>query len=406
MRKAKISFLKEGTVTSAKGFKAGAVYAGLKTEGEAKLDLGILYSEVPCAAGGVFTSLRVKAAPISLCQERVKRGKAQAVIINAGVANAFTGEEGLNNAKEMAALAAQKLGIVSEDVLVASTGVTGVQLPMEKIRVGVAQITFSPEGGHALARAMMTTDRVPKETSVKVKVGRNEFTIGGVTKGSGMIHPNMATMLCFITTDASAEPGFLQKALKESVDKSFNMITVDGDTSPNDSVLLLANGLAGNKPITTRSAEAKAFKEALDTVCIVLAKKMVADGEGASKLIEVNVEGAANVKEGGAVARTIAGSSLVKAAIYGNDPNWGRIIAAAARAGVAIEEQRLDLDIGGILLMAKGKILPFARDEAVKALKKKQVVINLNINMGEASATAWGCDMTEEYVRVNSYYTT
>ncbi|MFH0847853.1 MAG: bifunctional glutamate N-acetyltransferase/amino-acid acetyltransferase ArgJ [Chloroflexota bacterium] len=402
----KISFVRGGSVSSPEGFKAGAVYAGLKTEGEDKLDLGILYSEAPCAAAGVFTTLRVRAATIVLCQERIKRGKAQAVFINAGVANAFTGAQGLKNAREMAVLAGRNLGITPEDVLVASTGVTGVQLPMAKIRAGVSRIKLSEDDGHTLARAMMTTDRVPKETAVRVRDGELDFTIGGVTKGSGMIHPNLATMLCFIATDASVEPGFLQKALRESADKSFNMITVDGDTSPNDALLLLANGLAGNKPITVRSAKAKVFREALDKVCITLAKKMAADGEGATKLIEVNVTGAANIIEGRAVARTIAGSSLVKTAIYGNDPNWGRIIAAAGRAGVAIQEEKLDLEIGGIPIMKRGKILPFERNEAVKVLRKKEVVINLNVNMGKTAATAWGCDMTEEYVKVNSYYTT
>ncbi len=406
MKNTSVDFIKDGTVTSPKGFLAGAVYAGMKTYGEGKLDLGILYSEKPCNAGGVFTTLRLKSAPVLLDQELLKRQKGQAVVINAGVANAFTGEEGLKNARAVAVLAAKKVGINHQDMFAASTGHTGEQLPMDKISGNISKINLTKEGGHELALAMMTTDTVPKETAIKVTSGDTRFTIGGITKGSGMIHPNMCTMLCFIATDAAVEPLFLQKALKESVDKSFNMMTVDGDTSPNDTVLVLANGLAGNKPITARSTLAKAFKEGLDAVCITLAKKMAADGEGATKLIEINVSGAASVKDARAVARTIAGSSLTKTAVYGNDPNWGRIIAAAGRAGVDIEEEKLDLDIGGVKMMAKGKILPYSQEKAITALKQKEVIINLNINMGDKQATAWGCDMTEQYVVINSYYTT
>lgn len=405
--KAEIEFINEGTVTSPRGFKAGTTYAGIKTYGEAKQDIGILVSEVPCVAAGVFTTLRIKAAPVLVDQEKIKSGRAQAIVVNSGCANACTGEEGIKNAHEMARLAAAQAHVPAADTYVASTGVIGVQLPMDKIAAGIGQIKFSEGGGHRLVRAMMTTDTVPKETAVRVKSGDREFTIGGVTKGSGMIHPNMGTMLCFIATDAALDVKFAQRAIKQAVEKSFNMITVDGDTSTNDTMLLFANGLAGNKPITMANEQGKAFQEALDKVCITLAKKMAADGEGATKLLEINVTGAASVKDARAVARTIAGSSLVKTAVYGNDPNWGRIIAAAGRAGVAIEEQKLDLNIGGIPILKGGiAVSQFRQKEASDALNRKEVVINLNINMGKAQGTAWGCDMTEGYIKENAYYTT
>jgi glutamate N-acetyltransferase/amino-acid N-acetyltransferase len=407
LMKAEIEFINEGTVTSPRGFKAGSTYAGIKTYGESKQDIGILVSEVPCVAAGLFTTLRIKAAPVLVDQEKIKSGRAQAIVVNSGVANACTGEEGLKNANEMARLAAAQAGVKAADTYVASTGVIGVQLPMDKLAAGIKQIKFTADGGHNLVRAMMTTDTKPKETAVKAMLGDKEFSVGGVTKGAGMIHPNMGTMLCFVATDAALDPAFAQRALKQAVDKSFNMITVDGDTSTNDTVLLLANGLAGNKPLTIANEQGKIFQAALDTVCTTLAKKMAADGEGATKLIEINVTGAASVKEARAVARTIAGSSLVKTAVYGNDPNWGRIIAAAGRAGVAIEEQKLDLDIGGVPILKGGKAInQFRMKEASDALNKKEVVINLNINMGTEKGTAWGCDMTEGYIKENAYYTT
>jgi glutamate N-acetyltransferase/amino-acid N-acetyltransferase len=405
--KAEIEFINEGTVTSPKGFKAGTTYAGIKTYGESKQDIGILVSEVPCVAAGMFTTLRIKAAPVLVDQEKIKSGRAQAIVVNSGVANACTGEEGIKNANEMARLAAAQAGVKAADTYVASTGVIGVQLPMDKLTAGIKEIKFAADGGHMLVRAMMTTDTKPKETAVKAMLADKSFTVGGVTKGAGMIHPNMGTMLCFVATDAALDPAFAKRALKQAVDKSFNMITVDGDTSTNDTVLLLANGLAGNKPLTVANEQGKIFQAALDAVCTTLAKKMAADGEGATKLMEINVTGGATVKEARAVARTIAGSSLVKTAVYGNDPNWGRIIAAAGRAGVAIEENKLDLDIGGVPILKSGKAInQFRMKEASDALNKKEVVINLNINMGSEKGTAWGCDLTEGYVKENAYYTT
>jgi len=399
---AKIEFIPEGTVTSPEGFQAGATCAGIKEE--AKLDLGILFSEAPCVAAALFTTNKVKAAPVVLCQERLQRGRAVAVVVNSGCANAFTGEQGLRDAVEMADLTAERIGASPEDVLVASTGVIGQELPMKLIRAGLGQIVLSSEGGHSLVRAMMTTDTVPKE--VAARVADSEFTIGGVVKGSGMIHPNLATMLCFLTTDAAVDLDFLKLALRRAVDISFNMVSIDGDTSTNDTVLVMANGLAGNKPISRDSRQAIVFQQALDQVCIYLAKSMARDGEGAGKLIEVTVSGAPSVAEAKLAARTIVSSSLVKTAVYGNDPNWGRIVAAVGRSGVEVVESKINLYIGGMCVVKQGTPLPFDKRSVVEILKKSEVSIGLNLNLGKASAIAWGCDLTPDYVIINSEYTT
>ncbi len=398
----KIEFIPEGTVTSPKGFQAGATGAGIKEE--AKLDLGILLSEAPCVATALFTTNKVKAAPVVLCQERLQSGRAVAVVVNSGCANAFTGEQGLRDAVEMAGLAAERIGVSLEDVLVASTGVIGQELPMKLIRAGLGQIVLSTEGGHSLVKAMMTTDTVPKE--VAARVADSEFTIGGVAKGSGMIHPELATMLCFLTTDAAIDLDFLKLALRKAVDISFNMISIDGDTSTNDMVLVMANGLARNKSISQDSGQAGVFQQALDRVCIYLAKSIARDGEGASKLIEVTVSGAPSAAEARSAARTIVSSSLVKTAVYGNDPNWGRIIAAVGRSGVEVVESKMDLYIGDICVVKEGKPLPFDESSVVEVLIGSEVSITLNLNLGTAPATAWGCDLSEEYVTINSQYTT
>ena len=279
-----------GTITSPQGFLAGAVKAGIKSQG--KLDLAILFSKKPCVAAGVFTTSAIKAAPVILSQQHLKDKKAQAVVVNSGCANACTGDSGMVDVVEMTRVVAHKLGLLAEDVLVASTGVIGVPLPMERIRAGISQIALTEEGGHELARAMMTTDTLPKEIAISVESKLGEFTIGGVAKGAGMIHPDMATLLCFLTTDAVVDASFLQSALQKAVDASFNMITIDGDTSPSDTVVILANGLAGTKTINNRNGEL--FQKALDEVCLYLAKCVARDGEGATKLIEVAVEGALN----------------------------------------------------------------------------------------------------------------
>jgi glutamate N-acetyltransferase/amino-acid N-acetyltransferase len=275
---------------------------------------------------------------------------------------------------------------------------------MELIRAGIEQIVLTPDGGHDLARAIMTTDTVPKEAAVRA--GDGGFSIGGVAKGSGMIHPQMGTLLCFLTTDAAVDIDFLKLALRKAVDVSFNMVSIDGDTSPNDMALIMANGLAGNAVISQASGEADMFQQGLDRVCIHLAKSLARDGEGASKLIEVTVSGATGLDEARLAARTVVGSSLVKAAVHGNDPNWGRIIAAVGRSGVAVVEAKIDLDIGNISLVRAGQVLPFTKSSVIDVLRGSEVSIGLNLNLGTATATAWGCELSEEYVTINSQYTT
>ena len=401
---AKIKFIASGDVASPEGFCAGAVCAGIK-RGDA-LDLGILFSEAPCAVAALFTTNRIKAAPVVLSQQRVQSERVVAVVVNSGCANAFTGERGLADAAEMAQLAADNVGVSPEDVLVASTGVIGQRLPMELIKAGIAQVTVSRDGGGKLARAMMTTDTVPKEAAVAVSVGDTEFAIGGVAKGSGMIHPDLATLLCFLTTDAAVDIDFLRLSLRKAADASFNMVSIDGDTSPSDTMLVMANGMRGNKPISSGSSQADAFQQALDQLCIYLAKGVARDGEGATKLIEVTVGGAASAAEARLAARSIVGSPLVKAAIHGGDPNWGRIVAVAGRSGVEVVESKIDLYIGDICVVKAGSSLAFYRDEMAKILGSDEVLINLQLNLGTATATAWGCDLSEEYVTINSQYMT
>ena len=404
--KVKAKSLTSGTITSPRGFLAGATYAGLKTGGDNILDLGILFSEVPCTAAGLFTTNKVKAAPLVLSQERLLKERAQAIVVNSGCANACTGVQGLADAAEMASLAAQKLGIAENEILVASTGVIGVPLPMEKVRAGIVKIALSPAGGHELARAIMSTDTFAKETALTVNIGRRGFTIGGIAKGAGMIHPDLATMLCFLSTDAAVEAGFLQSALREAVDDSFNMITIDGDTSTNDMVLILANGLSSTNLIGRESGEAEVFQAALKEVCLYFAKSIARDGEGASRLIEVTVEGALNKAEARRAAGTVAGSSLVKAAVHGSDPNWGRIAAALGRSGAEMMESKLDLYLDNICLMKSGQPVPFDASLIRAVLASPEVTIRAHLNLGQGTATAWGCDLSEEYVTINSAYTT
>jgi glutamate N-acetyltransferase/amino-acid N-acetyltransferase len=381
---------------------AGAVSAGVKYEPGQRLDLGILLSTKTCTAAGVFTTNKVKAAPVLLSHERLKRGRARAIVINSGFANACTGVQGKTDALEMTELVAKQIGTKADEVLVASTGVIGKLLPMDRIRAAIPKVRFSMSGGHDLARAIMTTDKVPKEVAVKA----GDFTIGGILKGSGMIHPDMATLLCFLTTDAAVEPGFLHLALKEAADISFNMLSVDGDNSTNDTAIIMANGVLGGEVIRMGSGKAKLFQQALNKVCIYLAREAARDGEGATKLIEVKVSGAFNTKEAQLAARTIVSSSLVKTAVYGADPNWGRILAAAGRSGAALEEAKTELYIGGVCIVKGGSLVHFDNDAVVNYLKGKEVCFNLNLHLGRGEAVAWGCDMTEGYIQTNAEYTT
>jgi len=401
-----IKFIASGSVTSPRGFRAGATYAGIKRKANDVLDLGILFSEVPCVATALFTTNRIKAAPIVLSQRRLQSGRVSVVVVNSGCANAFTGEQGVADAAEMAELAAKNIGVPPEDVLVASTGVIGQRLPMALIKAGMKQVALDKDGGQKLAKAMMTTDTVPKEAAIAVRVDDSGFIIGGVAKGAGMIHPNLATLLCFLTTDAAVDIDFLKLALRKAADISFNMISVDGDTSPSDMMLIMANGLAGNKPISRGNRQADAFQQALDQLCIYLAKCVVRDGEGATKLIEVTVSGAASAAEARLAARTIVSSPLVKAAIHGADPNWGRIMVAVGRSGVEVVESKIDLYIGNICVVKAGCPLSFDNQALISALRGDEVPINLKLNLGAATATAWGCDLSEEYVTINSQYMT
>ena len=292
------------------------------------------------------------------------------------------------------------------NVLVCSTGVIGVQLPIDLMEKGIRALQLSKDGGHDFARAIMTTDTFPKEVAASVPFTNGMGIIGGVAKGSGMIHPNMATLLAFLTTDLAVEPSFLTTSLRKAVDRSFNMITVDGDNSTNDSLLILANGIASNDAIGTSSPLAESFQDALEEVCIYLAKCVARDGEGATKLIEVQVEGATALSDARLIARTVAGSLLVKSAVYGNDPNWGRVLAAAGRAGAPLDQEKVDVFLGSVCLMRNGQPQPFEHEEAQRVISQKEVVFRLDLHLGSAQATGWGCDLTEGYVHINAHYTT
>lgn len=401
-----IRVINGGTVTSAKGFEAGATFAGLKTYAEDKLDLGILLSREPATAAGVFTTNRLKSPSVVLTEEHIADGKAQAVVVDSGIANACVGEQGYKDAKAMTAKAAKHLGLKPEDVLVCSTGIIGVELPMSLINAGIDHIKVTDDGGHLLARAILTTDPKPKEIAVAFELNGATVTLGGITKGAGMIHPNMATMLCFITTDAEIQADLLKGMLKEAADESFNMMTIDGDTSTNDTVLVLANGAAGAGPISEGSEGADLFRKALGQVCVYLAKEIARDGEGATKLIEVTVEGAKTLQQARSAARTIAGSSLVKTAVHGNDPNWGRVVAALGRSDAELVEEKIALYIANVCIMEDGRPIAFHKDSIIAIMSGPEVAFRINLNLGDGRATAWGCNLSEEYVTFNSAYTT
>lgn len=398
-----VTIIPSGSITSASGFLAGAVRAGIKTKDE--LDLGIIHSEVSCTSAGIFTTNAVKSAPVILSQRRIAKERAQTIVANSGCANACVGKQGLADALEMANLAAVQLGTSPEEVLVASTGIIGVPLPMDKIRAGISRMALTRSGGHDFCRAIMTTDTRPKELAAQIDWQGTKLTIGAAAKGSGMIHPNMGTLLCFIATDAVVNADFLQAALRSAVDVSFNMVTIDGDTSPSDCALLLANGLAGNEPFNFDNGDL--FQQALTEVCTHLAKAIAGDGEGATKLIEVTVEEAEDQVWARQAARTIAGSPLVKAAIHGNDPNWGRIVAALGRSGARVREDRLDVYLNDVCVLRQGTPTTFDKEQMISTLSKSDSVsIRLHLYLGGGRATAWGCDLSEEYVTINSAYTT
>lgn len=391
-----------GGATAPRGFVAGGVECGVR--GSGSRDLGVLVSERPCDAAAVFTRSAFKGAPLGVTREAVARGGLQAVVVNSGNANAATGARGVEDAREMQHALAEALGVEEGRVAVASTGVIGEHLPMERVRAGIGEVVnnLSAEGA-PFAEAILTTDTRTKEAAVSVEVGGQAFIVGGTAKGSGMIHPNMGTMLAFLTTDAAVEPGCLREALGRATDRSFNRVTVDGDTSPSDMALLLANGAAGNEPLTLGSPDYPAFAGAVETVAQALAKEIARDGEGATRLVEVVVEGAADEKAASALAKSVVGSSLVKAAVFGEDANWGRVLTAMGYAGVPFAPDRLELWFGPVKVF-DGVPVRHEVAEANAALASDEVRITARLDAGRASATAWGCDLSYEYVRINGSY--
>jgi glutamate N-acetyltransferase / amino-acid N-acetyltransferase len=397
--------LPEATVTTPAGFRAGAIAAGIKPSG--KLDLGLVVSDQPCVAAATFTQNAFPAAPVVLSRERVRRhGRAQAIVFNAGNANACNGARGLDDAREMTGLAADLLGIDAELVLAASTGVIGRPLPMDRIRAGLPRVRPRSDGGAEAAQAIMTTDTWPKTAGAQLAVDGQPVRIGAMTKGVGMIHPNMATMLAFLATDAALDGAFAAEMLKRVVDHTFNMVTVDGDTSTNDSCFLLANGMAGAAPIAAGSPAAGSFEQALEAVCTKLAKAMAADGEGATKLIEVDVTGARSLADARAAARAVVRSSLVKAAVHGQDPNWGRVFAAVGNSTAEVDHTRAALWVGSLQIARDGMGLDVPEADMRAQMAGAEVRFRVDLGLGSASARAWGCDLTEAYVVENSAYTT
>ncbi|GIW17407.1 bifunctional glutamate N-acetyltransferase/amino-acid acetyltransferase ArgJ [Tepidiforma sp.] len=391
-----------GHVTSPRGFLAGAAYAGVKTYGEGKLDLAILVSERPCSTAAVFTRSRLHAAAVDIDRAKLAIRPARGVVVNAGVANASTGERGMADGYELARLAAARAGVPEEEMLVCSTGVIGHFLPMEKLAAAMPAIELAPAGGPAFARAIMTTDTRPKTGAVQF----GPYTIGGACKGSGMIHPDMATMLAFLTTDAPVEPGFLETVFRRAVDDSFNLVSVDGDTSPSDTAVVFANGAAGGEPITAAHPLAAEFEAALRALCIHLAKAIARDGEGATKLVEFTVTGAATADEARRLVRLLSTSYLLKSAIHGADPNWGRIAAVVGRSGVQLDEPAVAIDLCGTRVYERGRPTAFDPDALSAAMRGADVSVAVHLGVGNEAATGWGCDLSAEYVAINADYHT
>ena len=401
----------DGGVTAAEGFQAAGLAAGIK-KGNTK-DMALVYSEKPCVAAGTFTTNVVKAAPVKWDQHIVYDAPtAQAIVCNSGVANACTGEEGYGYCKETAKIAAESLQIPEDSVLVASTGVIGKQLPMDLLGAGIKNLvpllSHTREAGKLAAQSIMTTDTVSKEVAVTMEIGGKTVTLGGMCKGSGMIHPNMCTMLGFVTTDVKISKEMLQKCVSADVVDSFNMISVDGDTSTNDTLLVLANGMAGNEEITAEGEDYDNFCKALHEITTFLAKKMAGDGEGATALFETKVINAVSKEDARTLAKSVICSSLTKAAIFGHDANWGRILCALGYSGAKFDPENVDLYFesaaGKLQIITKGVAVDYSEEEATKILSEPKVTATADIHMGEATATAWGCDLTYDYVKINADY--
>lgn len=394
-----------GGVTAPGGFQASGIRSGCKN---GKKDLALIYSRVPAAVAGVFTQNKVKGHPLLLTRDRIKGGFARAMVVNSGNANACNGPRGMEDARWMASEVGRLLDIPAEQVLVSSTGVIGQSMPMDKIipGVGSAVAELTGEGGRDAAEAIMTTDTVIKETAVSLQMGGVTVTVGGTAKGSGMIHPNMATMLGFITTDAAVSPQALQSALQYAVQDSFNMISVDGDTSTNDMVVVMANGAAGGGEITEETEDFSEFRRALAEVCTRLAKMIAGDGEGATKLLEVKVVNAPSKPDARRAAMSVVSSSLVKSAVFGKDANWGRILCALGYSGAEFTPEKTDIFIGEEQVACDGGALNFSEERALEILSAGHVVITVDMKAGEGRAVAWGCDLTCDYVKINADYRT
>jgi len=399
-----------GNIIAPKGFKVGAVHCGLKRD-KRNHDIGIIFSEQPCKTAALFTTNQIVAAPIKLSRDVVKNGKAHAIVVNSGNANACTGKKGEKDAETMALLTSKHLNIKPDEVLVASTGIIGHHLPMAKIKSGISNSSerLGNKNTHAIsiAKAIMTTDLVHKQIAVKTKIGGKEITIGAIAKGSGMISPDMATMFCFITTDAAISLNTLRSCIKRSTESSFNQITVDGHMSTSDMVAILANGMAHNRNITSSTkSDLAQFQKALDYVTQNMAKEIVKDGEGATKFVQIEIYEAKSVSDAKKIARSIAESPLVKTAINGEDPNWGRIVSAAGYAGVTLDESKLKLAVNKVTIYKKGLPVTPAPKKLNSVMKKKEITIQLHLGMGNKSTTLWTCDLSKEYVSINADYHT
>ncbi len=393
----------ENCVTAPQGFRAGITACGIKSNGNIP-DLAILASDVPCFAAATFTTSSTRAAPVLVCQERLKSGKAQAVIVNSGNANCATGEVGLLNAYRMTEYTATMLGIENELVLCSSTGIIGRQLPIEKIEAGVKQIELRTDQGNAFSEAILTTDTRPKRMALEFQIEGKTVRLGGVTKGAGMIYPNMATMLCYLTTDAAIEHEWMQTEVRTTVEDTFNMISMDGDMSTNDTCVLFANGLAENTPINAQHPQAETFRKALRHIMEYLAREMARDGEGATKLMTVQVQGARNKNDAVLAARSITLSPLWQCALAGGDPNWGRIVAALGACGCELDQNTFDIAIGNVQVAKQGVAAQYDQQAARAAMAGNEVTISVNLHLGDGQATAWGCDLTHGYIDENTLY--
>ena len=389
---------------SSQGFRAGVIACGIKSDATIK-DLAILASDVPCVAAGTFTTSSTRAAPVIVCQERLKSGKAQAVIVNSGNANCATGELGMQNAYSMTEFVARRFHLDEELVLCSSTGIIGRQLPIEKVKAGVAAIELSTDQGNAFSEAILTTDTRPKRIALEFQIEGHTIRLGGVTKGAGMIYPNMATMLSYLTTDAAIELGWMKRELQAAVADSFNMMAMDGDMSTNDTCILFANGLARNTPINAHHPDAGTFREALRRVTQYLAREMARDGEGATKLMTVHVQGAQDKADAIKAARAITLSPLWQCALAGGDPNWGRIVAALGASGCRLDQSNYDIFIGDVQIMKQGLAAQYDQNDARAAMAGNEVTIAVDLHLGEGKATAWGCDLTHGYIDENTLYT-